>query len=65
MPSLVVIGKQIKEKQMKGRGGGGGTMCPPAYMVPKDPTLNRVKGPNADLLFLIKQRGGYLNNESL
>ena len=21
----------------------GGTMCPPAYMVPKDPSLNRVK----------------------
>ena len=28
MPSLVVIGPQIKE---------------PAYMVPKDPNLNRVK----------------------
>ena len=21
----------------------GGTICPPAYMVPKDPSLNRVK----------------------
>ena len=35
MPSLVVIGPQIKEKQR-----GGDT---PAYMVPKDPSLNRVK----------------------
>ena len=34
MPSLVVIGKQIKEKW---------TVPPPAYMVPKDPSLNRVK----------------------
>ena len=34
MPSLVVIGPQIKEKQ----GGGGGVQ----YMVPKDPSLNRV-----------------------
>ena len=33
MLSLVVMGTQIKEKQ---RG------CPPAYMVPKDPSLNRV-----------------------
>ena len=32
MPSLVLIGPQIKEKQ---RGA--------AYMVPKDPSLNRVK----------------------
>ena len=39
MPSLVVIGPQIKEKQR--RGGGG--QCAPAYMVPKDPSLNRVK----------------------
>ena len=38
MPSLVVIELQIKEKQ-----GGEGTVCPPAYMVPKDPSLNRVK----------------------
>ena len=41
MPSLVVIGPQIKEKQR-----GGGTIwlyCAPAYMVPKDPSLNRVK----------------------
>ena len=37
MPSLVVIGLQMKER------GGGGTMCPPAYMVPKDPSLNRVE----------------------
>ena len=36
MPSLVVIGPQIKEKQR-------GAQCPPAYMVPKDPSLNRVK----------------------
>ena len=37
MPSLVVIGQQIKEKQR------GGIMCPPPpYMVPKDPSLNRV-----------------------
>ena len=37
MPSLVVIGPQIKEKQR-------GAQCapPPAYMVPKDPSLNRV-----------------------
>ena len=33
MPSLVVIGPQIKEKQVPS----------PAYMVPKDPSLNRVK----------------------
>ena len=33
MPSLVVIGPQIKEKQG----------VPPAYMVPTDPILNRVK----------------------
>ena len=36
MPSLVVIGPQIKEKQREG------AQCP-AYMVPKDPSLNRVK----------------------
>ena len=36
MPSLVLIGPQMKEKQR-------GTMFPPAYMVPKDPSLNRVK----------------------
>ena len=38
MPSLVVIGLQIKETQR-------GTQCAPpltAYMVPKDPSLNRV-----------------------
>ena len=37
MPILVVIGPQIKEKQ-----GGGGTLCPSAYMVPKDTSLNLV-----------------------
>ena len=37
MPSLVVIGPQIKEKQR------GHNVAPPAYMVPKDPSLNRVK----------------------
>ena len=37
MPSLVVIRPQIKEKQREG------TMCPPAYMVTKYPSLNRVK----------------------
>ena len=36
MPSLVVNGPQIKEKQM-------GHNVPPTYMVPKDPILNRVK----------------------
>ena len=36
MPSLVVIGPQIKEKQR-------GHNVLPAYMVPKDPSLNRVK----------------------
>ena len=35
MPSLVVIGPQIKEKQ---RGNNG------SCMVPKDPNLNGVKG---------------------
>ena len=38
MPSLVAIGPQIKEKQ-----GGGAQCAPPAYVVPKDPSLNRVK----------------------
>ena len=38
MPSLVVIGSQIKEKQR-----GGHNVLPLAYMVPKDPSLNRVK----------------------
>ena len=37
MPSLVVIGPQIKEKRR------GAQCAPPAYMVPKDPSLNRVK----------------------
>ena len=36
MPSLVVIGPQIKEKQR-------GHNVPPAYMVLKDTSLNRVK----------------------
>ena len=36
MPSLVVIGPQIKENRR-----GGGAQC--AYMVPKDPSLNRVR----------------------
>ena len=40
MPSLVVIGPHIKEKQ---RGGGGHNVPPPAYMALKDPSLNRVK----------------------
>ena len=42
MPSLVAIEPQIKEKQ---RGQQRGAQCapPPAYMVPKDPSLNRVK----------------------
>ena len=41
MPSLVVIGQQIKEKQ---RGGGGGsTMLPPVYIITKYPSLNMVK----------------------
>ena len=30
----------LKEKQR-----WGGTMCPPAYIVPKDPSLNKVKYP--------------------
>ena len=37
MPSLAVTGPQIKEKQ------GGHNVSPSAYMVPKDPSLNRVK----------------------
>ena len=39
MPSLVVIGPQMKEKQWL-------KQCPPppAYMVLKDPSLNRVNG---------------------
>ena len=35
MPSLVVIEPQIREKQM-------GHNVPPAYIVPKDPSLNKV-----------------------
>ena len=38
MPSLVVIGPQIKEKQR-----GGAQCASQAYMVPKDPSLNMVK----------------------
>ena len=37
MPSVVVIGQQIKEKRR------GHNVPPPAYMVPKYPSLNRVK----------------------
>ena len=37
MPSLVVIGQQIKEKRR-----GHNFPPPPAYMVPKYPRLNRV-----------------------
>ena len=37
MPGLVVIAQQIKEKQM------GAQCAPPAYMIPKDRSLNRVK----------------------
>ena len=37
MPSLAVIGPQIKEKQR-----GAQSALLPAYMVPKDPSLNRV-----------------------
>ena len=46
MPSLVVIGPQIKEKQR-------GHNVPPAYMVPKDPRLNRVKFPKALPLYML------------
>ena len=35
MPSLVVIGQQIKEKRV-------GTMCPLGYIITKYPSLNRV-----------------------
>ena len=38
MPSLVVIGQQIKEKRR-----GGGAHCTPAYMITKYHSLNRVK----------------------
>ena len=37
MPSLVIIGQQIKEKWRR-------EMCPPAYIVTKYPSLNRVNG---------------------
>ena len=37
MLSLVVTGPQIKEKQR------GVKMCPPAYILPKYPSMNRVK----------------------
>ena len=43
MPSLVVIGPQIKEKQRRHN------VPSPAYMVPKDPSLHRVN----DLLIFI------------
>ena len=38
MPSLVVIGPQVKEKQV-GTPGGGHNVPPAYYMVPKDPSL--------------------------
>ena len=38
MSRLVVIRQQIKEKRR-----GGGRMCPPAYIITKYPSLNRVK----------------------
>ena len=48
MPSLVVIGPQIKEKHR-------GTMSPPAaYMVPKDPSLNKVKENRLEIPIWIK-----------
>ena len=37
MPSMVVIEPQIKEKQR------GHNVLPQAYMVPKDPSLNKVR----------------------
>ena len=43
MPSLVVIGPQVKEKQ---REGAMSAPPPPALMVLKDPSLNRVKAFN-------------------
>ena len=48
MPSLVVIGPQIKEKQK-------GAQCAPqpTWMVPKDPSLNRVKPVN---LFIFTEK---------
>ena len=42
MPSLVVIGPQIKKKQ-------SGHIVPPAYMVPKDHSLNRVNAPKIQM----------------
>ena len=45
MPSLVVIGPQMKEKQR------GHNVPSPVYVVPKDPSLNRVKG--------LKERGSF------
>ena len=38
MLGLVVIGQQIKEKRK------GGTMCLPAHIITKYPSLNRVNG---------------------
>ena len=46
MPSLIVIGSQIKEKQ-------GGTMCQPSLYGSKDPSLNRVK---AAILLCVKDQ---------
>ena len=42
MPSLVVIGQQIKEKWR------GGKFVPPAYILTKYPSLNRVKFDSPD-----------------
>ena len=50
MSSLVVIGPQIKEKQR-------GAQCapsPPAYMVPKDPSPNRVKVSLSYFFFILE-----------
>ena len=38
IPSLVVTEQEIKEKRR-----GGGTISPPAYVITKYPSLNRVK----------------------
>ena len=52
MPSLVVIGSQIKAKQGRGEA---------AYMVPKDLSLNRVKG---QLQLFHFRLGHHDNNEN-
>ena len=48
MPSLVVIGQEIKEKRR-------GYIVPPAYMVLKYPSLNRVK-PQIHLIIISRDR---------